>query len=77
MIDNILADRLLLSDSRLEHWLWRYSENSGEGRGGAGFFFFFFCLLILACDLYRSWRRTFLPGFPVRSPREAARCKLP
>jgi len=36
MIDNILADHLLLSDSRLEHWLLRYSENSGEGSGGAG-----------------------------------------
>jgi hypothetical protein len=32
MIDNILADHLLLSDSRLERWLLRYSQNSGEGR---------------------------------------------
>jgi len=27
------------------------------------FFFFFFCLIILAFDLYRSWRRTFCPVF--------------
>jgi len=36
MIDCTLADHLLLSDSRLERWLLKYSKNSGEGSGGAG-----------------------------------------
>jgi hypothetical protein len=37
MIDNILADRLLSSDSRLERLLLRYSQNStDDGAGGAG-----------------------------------------
>jgi hypothetical protein len=41
MIDNILADHLLSSDSRLERLLLRYSQNSGDdgtggGAGGAG-----------------------------------------
>jgi transposase InsO family protein len=36
MIDNIVADHLLLSDSRLERWLLRYSQNSGDGSGGGG-----------------------------------------
>ena len=31
MIDNIIADHFLLSDSRLECWLLRYSQNSGDG----------------------------------------------
>jgi hypothetical protein len=35
MIDNILADHLLLSDSRLERWLLRYSQKGGDD-GGAG-----------------------------------------
>jgi len=30
MIDNIIADHFLLSDSRLECWLLRYSQNSGD-----------------------------------------------
>jgi len=36
MIDNILADHLQLSDSRLERWLLRYSQNSGDGSCGGG-----------------------------------------
>ena len=38
---------------------------------------FFFCLLILAFDLYRSWRRTFCPVFLSAVRAAAARCKLP
>jgi hypothetical protein len=35
MIDNILADHLLLSDSRLERWLLRCSQKGGDdGAGG-------------------------------------------
>jgi hypothetical protein len=34
MIENILADHLLLSDSRLKRWLLRYSQNSGDGGAG-------------------------------------------
>ena len=37
----------------------------------------FFCLFILARDLYRSWRCTFYPVFPVCTPHEVAHCKLP
>jgi len=40
----------------------------------AEFLELFFCLFILA---YTLSRRTFLSRFPVRCPREAARCKLP
>ena len=36
MIDNIVADHLLLSDYRLERWLLRYSQKSGDGSGGGG-----------------------------------------
>jgi hypothetical protein len=36
MIENILADHLLLSDSRLKCWLFRYSQNSDDGGGGGG-----------------------------------------
>jgi len=39
----------------------------GGHEGGRGDYFF--CSIILAVDLYRSWRRTLFPGFPVRSPR--------
>jgi len=38
---------------------------------------FFFDLFILACDLCRSWRRTFLPGFPVGSPRGGGSLQAP
>jgi len=38
---------------------------------------FFFCLIILAIDLYRSWRRTFCPVFLSAVRAVAARCKLP
>jgi len=38
---------------------------------------FFFCLIILAFDLYRSWRRTFCPVFLSAVRAVAARCKLP
>ena len=34
MIDNTLANHLLLTDSRLEHWLWRYSQYRGSGGNG-------------------------------------------
>jgi len=37
----------------------------------------FFCLFILACDLYRSRRRTFYPIFLCAVRTVAARCKLP
>jgi len=37
----------------------------------------FFCLIILAFDLYRSWRRTFCPVFLSAVRAVAARCKLP
>jgi len=37
----------------------------------------FFCLSILACDLYRSWRRTFYPIILSAVRAVAARCKLP
>ena len=36
MTDNILADHLLLSDSRFERWLLRYSQKGGDGSGGGG-----------------------------------------
>ena len=36
MIDNIVADYHLLSDYRLERWLLRYSQKSGDGSGGGG-----------------------------------------
>ena len=36
MIDNIVADHLLLSDYRLECWLLRYSQKSCDGSGGGG-----------------------------------------
>ena len=39
--------------------------------------FFFFGLIILAFDLYRSWRRTFCPVFLSAVRAVAARCKLP
>jgi len=37
----------------------------------------FFCLIILAFDLYRSWRRTFCSVFPVRSPRSGGSLQAP
>jgi len=37
----------------------------------------FFCLIILAFDLYRSWRHTFCPVFLSAVRAVAARCKLP
>jgi len=36
MIDNIVADHLLVSDYRLEHWLLKYPQKSGDGSGGGG-----------------------------------------
>jgi len=36
MMDNIVADHLLLSDYRLERWLSRYPQKSGGGGGGGG-----------------------------------------
>jgi len=36
MIDNTVGDHLLLSDYRLERWLLRYSQKSGDGSGGGG-----------------------------------------
>ena len=39
--------------------------------------FFFFCLIILAFDLYRSWRCTFCPVFLSAVRAVAAHCKLP
>jgi len=36
MIDNIVANHLLLSDYRLERWLLRYSQKSADGGGGGG-----------------------------------------
>jgi len=36
-----------------------------------------FCLIILAFDLSRSWRRTFCPIFLSAVRAVAARCKLP
>jgi len=41
MIDNIVADHLLLSDYQLERWLSRYSQKSGGGVSGNSFFFLF------------------------------------
>ena len=38
---------------------------------------FFFCLIILAFDLSRSWRRTFCPVSLSAVRAVAARCKLP
>jgi len=36
-MDNFLADHLLLSDARMEHWLLRYSQDSSNGSaGGSG-----------------------------------------
>jgi len=36
MIYNIVGDLLLLSDYRLDRWLLRYSQKSGNGSGGGG-----------------------------------------
>jgi len=36
MIDNIVATHLLLSDYRLERWLLRYPQKSGDGSGSGG-----------------------------------------
>jgi len=51
-----------------EWWLQRRS------RGQRGFFF---CLIILAYDLFRSWRRKFCPVFLSAVRAVTARCKLP
>jgi len=40
-------------------------------------FLFVFCLIILAFDLCRSWRRAFCPVFPVRSPRDGGSLQAP
>jgi len=37
----------------------------------------FFLLFVLACDLYRSWRRAFCPVFLSAVRAVAALCKLP
>ena len=36
MIDNIVANHLLLSDYGLDRWLLSYSQKSGDGSGGDG-----------------------------------------
>jgi len=49
----------------------------GEPNFSAVLVVFFFCLIILAYDLSRSWRRTFCPVFLSAVRAVTARCKLP
>jgi len=50
---------------QIEGWtcLWMSGTPSRIWTSSATEVIFFFCLIILAFDLYRSWRRTFYPVF--------------
>jgi len=59
-------------------WPLRYRLGMGlAGMGGGMWTAGSFCLIILAYDLSRSWRRTFCPVFLSAVRAVAARCKLP
>jgi len=67
---------LAVEDAGSEAPEWELHEGR-ELEAEWDFFFFFFCLIILAFDLSRSWRRTFCPVFPSAVRAVAAHCKLP